>query len=210
MNRNQGARPTRILVAIDDTPASVVAVDTATALAGRLDQVELHLVHVVGPLLGVGGLEAVPDPTVGTLLERGRALLAATCARLPGLPITPHSVVGTPAREIVQLAKDLDADVIVVGSHNQRAVERWVLGSVSEHVVRKAGCPVIVARPKDHGNAPEPQIEPPCPDCVSVQKATAGEKLWCERHSERHVHAQLHYETPQPFAVGSTFLRPEG
>lgn len=210
MNRNTNVSPTRILVGIDDTPASAVALDTATALAGRIDHVELHLAHVVGPLVGAGGPALVPDPSLGELLKRGRELVAAARARFPGLPITTHALAGSPATELVGLAKELDADVIVVGSHNRRTLERWVLGSVSEQVVRRAGCAVVVARPKEHGNAPEPEIEPPCPDCVSVQRATAGDKRWCERHAERHVRGNLHYETPPTFGVGSMLLRPEG
>jgi nucleotide-binding universal stress UspA family protein len=204
------ARPTLILVAIDDTPASTFAVDTATAHAGRLGEIELHFAHVVGPILGVGGLAAVPDPSIGDLIRSGRELLAATRGRFPALSITTHSLVGTPALEIVGLAKDLEADVIVVGSHNRRTVERWFLGSVSEQVVRKAGCAVIVARPKDHRNVPVPEIEPPCPDCVSLQKATDGDRQWCNRHAERYVHGHVHYESPPTFGVGSTFIRPEG
>jgi nucleotide-binding universal stress UspA family protein len=207
MNPSQQA-PTVILAAIDGTPASTLALDTATILAARLDQADLHVVHVVGPLLGFGGPEAVPDPSLGDLMEGSRELLADARALCPYLQITTHSVVGTPALEIVRLAKDVDADVIVVGSHNRTAGERWLLGSVSEQVVRKAGCAVVVARPKAHGIS-EPKIEPPCEDCIDVQRATAGRELWCERHSERHVHGHVYYETPPTFGVGSTFLRPE-
>ncbi len=202
-------RATITLVAIDETPASVMAVDTATAFAAGREHVELHLVHVVGPSLNVGGLEAVVDPSLGELLKASRELLAATRERFPSLPITTHTLVGSPELEVVRLAKELDADVIVVGSHNRRTLERWFLGSVSEGIVRKAGCAVIVARPKDHGIVAPPEIEPPCPDCVSVQKATAGEQQWCARHAERHARARLHYETPPTFGVGSMLLRPE-
>jgi nucleotide-binding universal stress UspA family protein len=206
----QESRPRLILVAIDDSPASAHAVDMATALAARLSPVELHFVHVVGPIVGVGGLETIPSPSLGELMRTGRELLATTRARFPALSITTHSLFGMPAHEIVQLAKDLETDVIVVGSHNRKTVERWILGSVSEQVVRKAGCAVIVARPKDHGNVPLPEIEPPCPDCLSVQTATDGDRQWCSRHAERHAHGHTHYETPPTFGVGSTFLRPEG
>ena len=66
---------------------------------------------------------------------------------------------------------------------------------------------MLVARPKDRVVAPE--IEPPCPQCVEVQKKTNGDSLWCVQHAGKHVHARTHYETPEPFAVGSMFLRPD-
>jgi nucleotide-binding universal stress UspA family protein len=53
------------------------------------------------------------------------------------------------------MAADVGADVIVVGSHGRGAIERLLLGSVSEQVVRHAPCPVLVVRPK-----PEPKKKP--------------------------------------------------
>jgi nucleotide-binding universal stress UspA family protein len=61
-----------------------------------------------------------------------------------------HVAAGDPAKEIVMLAAQLDADVIVVGTHGRQGAGRWVLGSVAEAVVRTAGCPVVVAREKNH------------------------------------------------------------
>jgi hypothetical protein len=90
----------------------------------------------------------------------------------------------------------------------EEGAKRWLLGSVAEQVVRKAFCSVVVARPQEYEK--EPEIEPPCPDCIATQRATAREKLWCERHSERHSHGALHYQAPPSFGVGSTFLRPQG
>jgi nucleotide-binding universal stress UspA family protein len=50
---------------------------------------------------------------------------------------------------IVSAAEAEHADMIVVGSHGRGAVGRLFLGSVSEHVVRNAPCPVLVVRPRD-------------------------------------------------------------
>ena len=54
----------------------------------------------------------------------------------------------TPAFEIAQLATDLEADLVIVGTHGRRALSRLVLGSVAEVAVRLAPCPVLVMRPK--------------------------------------------------------------
>lgn len=57
---------------------------------------------------------------------------------------------GEPAERILALAKSLDADLIVVGTHGRRGVERLMLGSVAETVLRNAHCPVLVVREKQH------------------------------------------------------------
>ena len=56
---------------------------------------------------------------------------------------------GDPGDMIVEAAEAEHADMIVVGSHGRGAVGRLFLGSVSEHVVRNAPCPVLVVRPKE-------------------------------------------------------------
>jgi nucleotide-binding universal stress UspA family protein len=48
---------------------------------------------------------------------------------------------------IAQLASDIEADLVVVGTHGHRGLERLLLGSVAENVVRLAPCPVLVVRP---------------------------------------------------------------
>jgi hypothetical protein len=85
-------------------------------------------------------------------------------------------------------------------------VERTLMGSVSERVVRRAQCPVVVARPTTYGVAPA--VEPPCPECLETRRESSDERMWCGRHAERHPRARLHYETPEPFALGSTLIRP--
>lgn len=61
-----------------------------------------------------------------------------------------HVRIGKPAEELLGLARDVGADLIIVGSKGLTGVERFVLGSVSERVVREAKCTVEVARPKTY------------------------------------------------------------
>ena len=57
---------------------------------------------------------------------------------------------GSPAVAIIQYARSIGADVIVVGTHGRNAVSRLLMGSVAEHVVRHAPCPVLVVRRNEH------------------------------------------------------------
>ncbi len=189
---------TVILTAIDATTASQDAAAAAARFVA-LPGSEMHLLHVLTSVTGK------PDQAA---LDKARLLLEGT-AQVFGMSdrVVMHLAVGKPWREIVQLAADLRADLLVVGMQGRGAVGRMVLGSVAEQVVRNAGCAVHVARPKYYEqNGPE--IEPPCADCAMKQEQTRGETLWCTRHASRHVHGKLHYELPQGFGAGSTFIRP--
>ncbi len=64
--------------------------------------------------------------------------------------VNGHFVLGDPAAEVLRLATDLDADLLVVGTHDYVGLERFLLGSVAESLMRKAGCPVLIVRPKAH------------------------------------------------------------
>jgi hypothetical protein len=102
-----------------------------------------------------------------------------------------HQRLGAVADEIAELASDLEADLVVVGTHSRRGVERLLLGSVAERVVRIAPCPVVVVRTKQDSSIPK--IQPPCPYCVAERKKTNGEELWCQTHRERHVRAHAYH-----------------
>jgi Universal stress protein family len=102
--------------------------------------------------------------------------------------VVAHFRRGSPAQNVAQLAADLDADLVIVGSHGHRGIERFFLGSVAERISRLAHCPVMIVRPKGHEAAGHvPEIEPACPDCLLARQASAGGQLWCARHSEHHL-----------------------
>jgi nucleotide-binding universal stress UspA family protein len=186
------------VVGIDFSDMSNRALDQALEVAS-LNAGEVHVVYVQEE----NALDAVlpsafPDATSsGRTLEQVRqraservAVVMAKRQQLAVSRVVAHLRRGAPAREIAQLAADVDADLVVVGSHGPHGVERLVLGSVAEHVSRLARCPVWIVRPKAHvGGEAVPEIEPPCPDCVARRDATQGKEFWCARHAEHHPHA---------------------
>ena len=191
MKLENETKRTVILVGVDRSPASDTALDTAVTLARANVAAELHLLHVVPPMPEA----AVPAIPATALIDDGRKFVdsvAKVAAEKFEGRLVAHLTVGEPGREILQLANDLEADMIVVGTHAKKAIERMLVGSVSVSVVKKAHCPVVVARPKDYAAGEErnetreiaekvPEIEPPCPKCVETQRATKGRELWCER-----------------------------
>ena len=139
----------KILLATDLSEASSSATEEAFDLAGRLGAA-LLIVSIIDPgslLLPGGRFRARVDQVredreqaAQDLVERGREA---------GVPVSFLVWTGDPGDMIVSAAEAEHADMIVVGSHGRGAVGRLFLGSVSEHVVRHAPCPVLVVRPKD-------------------------------------------------------------
>jgi universal stress protein A len=66
--------------------------------------------------------------------------------------VTGHFEMGDPAHEVLRLVHAIDADLLVVGTHDYVGFERFLLGSVAETLMRKAGCAVLVVRPKAHAH----------------------------------------------------------
>lgn len=198
-----------VLAAVDGTTASEQVTATASRLAQTMIGAEVHLLYVidVAPRDAMPGDASFPNTTQA--LEEARGILErasdAVAQSFQGR-VVGHLGAGTPWREIVQLAANLQADLVVVGTHDRKGIQRLVLGSVAEQVAKKAQCAVLVARAKDW-NEGVPEIEPPCAECVQKQRETKGATLWCDRHASRHTHGRLHYETPPTFGVGSMLIR---
>lgn len=142
-----------ILLATDLTGASREATERAIDLAGRLDA-RLLIVNVLEKrrLTGAGSHDRV-DQARG---ERERLLVSIVRdARAAG--VTAEFLVweGDPGSSIAAAAEAEHADLVVVGTRGRSGAERMFLGSVSDHVVRHAECPVLVVRPsKRDGSNP--------------------------------------------------------
>ena len=196
-----------VLVGIDFSPQAGDVLKAA--LATVREESELHLVHVLPlpPGETLGASRADRELRFVTQMDEARQLLDRMAIDVPSSVkrLAAHIRVGSPDVEIAQLANDLGAELIVVGTHGRKGLDRLVLGSVAESLVRHAPCAVLTWRAK-----PAPiwsLIAPPCPACVAVQKETNRTKLWCERHSERHGRAHTYYEVPDSFGVGSQTFR---
>jgi len=139
----------RILCAADLTEASERTLETALSLATENDA-RITLLHVIASLPGPDDARAVPEtaPLRITLTELAHARLskAVPDAARRFCEVSERVETGTPWREILRVASELDADLIVMGAHTRGAVGRMLFGSTASHIVRQATCPVLVVR----------------------------------------------------------------
>lgn len=135
-----------ILLATDLSPASAVAEDLAFELASRLNG-RLLLVSVIDPerlWLPSGGYRERVDQARETRQIAAQGIVDR--GRREGMAIRTLIWEGDPGESIVEAAIAENVDLVVVGSHQRRGVDRLVMGSVSEQVVRTSPVPVMVAR----------------------------------------------------------------
>jgi nucleotide-binding universal stress UspA family protein len=134
-----------ILVAFDGSEQSRKAFDLGLEVAAEFDAKLL-----------VVGIVRLPEPAISievdAMLDRGREHFAeefqklGARAREKRVDLLTHVAVGHPAEQILRAAEDNHADMIVMGRRGTTRATRWILGSVSERVMRYAHCPVTVVK----------------------------------------------------------------
>lgn len=140
----------RILVPVDFSRDSQNALRSAADLAATFgaEIVTLHVVepvHVAEPYMGIA-------PQAGIFLDEevrnAKAVLAGigTDLKKKGQRVRTMVAAGPPAPLIVDTAKDIGADLIVMGTHGRTGLAHIFIGSVAEKVVRTAQCPVLTVR----------------------------------------------------------------
>lgn len=144
----------KILVPTDFSEFSKQAVDYAVELAGRFDA-EITLLYVLQDAVALFPEPGVAFPAPGNYLQELQESSQQALDRLrESLPaeMTIQTVLrnGPPFVEIVRFAKEEDFDLIVIGTHGRSGLAHMLLGSVAEKVVRKANCPVLTVRPREH------------------------------------------------------------
>ena len=144
----------RILCPIDFSDFSRGTAGQAAALA-RAFNAELQALFVFPLALqggsGAAGVDAV-DPGVRSTVAQDLVHLFGP-ARMSGVPVEVSLRAGDPVAEILAAADDGPADLIVMGSHGRSGVKRWALGTVADHVLRDAPCPVVTCVPSGVGPA---------------------------------------------------------
>ncbi|AAM06654.1 TPA: universal stress protein [Methanosarcina acetivorans] len=140
----------KIMIATDGSEPVKKAVDTAIEIA-RLGGAKLYAVYVIAS----GGLSLTHPRDVGWdkamkehLTTEGKEATAyvETGGKAASVEVEPVILEGNPAHEIVEFAEKNDIDLIVMGTHGRTGVQRFLLGSVAQNVVRHSRKAVLVVR----------------------------------------------------------------
>ncbi|MCB1050655.1 MAG: universal stress protein [Acidobacteria bacterium] len=142
----------KILLATDFSECSKRAIDAAKDLMTRMNT-QLEIVHVFdpsgmympAPYYFMAGIDRWIEDHIKACRERGMHSLETLANELGG-NVRTHFIEGKPGHEIVEFAKNQNVDMIVLGTHGYTGLNRLVLGSVAEYVVRHADCMVLTVK----------------------------------------------------------------
>jgi universal stress protein A len=143
----------KILVPIDFSPPSKNAFKYALRFAEEFGG-ELTLLFILEPQPVTGSM-GIPEATAfveGDIVAAGKNLRSLIGSVRDRKIDRPHWKVraGLPSHEIVEAAKEMDVDLIVIATHGYTGWKHFCIGSTAERVVRAAPCPVLVVREKEH------------------------------------------------------------
>lgn len=142
----------RILIATDDSECSKKALQHGYALAKTMES-SVALIHVIepasptnygaDPLMGQQPI-IIPE-TTEIQEENSKRLLDDISKEFHDVKeVFTFSRIGTPKQEILTVASEWAADLIIMGTHGRTGFDHFISGSVSESVIRRASCPVLV------------------------------------------------------------------
>lgn len=187
------AHPNRIVVGLDLTETGDRALREALSLVKQIPHSELHVGHALD-LGSIHGTElAQAETELRARLSEVRTRVAEITA-LPWVggdgrcPVVFHVRIGHAAEVLHQLAVDVDANLIVVGTHARTGVQKLLLGSVADVLTRTARVSVLVAHPKNYAGLERSQHpEPARPGEVATTRTALVQRGHLE-FTERSIH----------------------
>ncbi len=141
-----------ILVPVDFSEHSAKALDVAVGFA-RAFSAKIHLLHSYP--LNVGGISpyglVIPENLDRDIREAAERQLAEWAEKVTseGIPVERHVTPMFPSEAIENVAKEIGADLIVMGTRGLSGIKHVVLGSVAERAVRISPCPVLTVKSED-------------------------------------------------------------
>jgi nucleotide-binding universal stress UspA family protein len=138
-----------IVVPVDFLNSADKLVKYATYMAGELSA-KIHFIHVVelysgDAMLGAPYTHEYREMFLSDAKLRMDNLIADYKEQIPGC--TGEVVFGDPVDKIVEYAKEKHADLIIISTHGAKGLEKILLGSVAERVLKRAHCPVLIMNP---------------------------------------------------------------
>lgn len=136
----------KILIAYDGSVGARRALDWGARLARNSAESSISVISVAPTLEATEPIKDAVDPSSDTGKHRKELEEAAATLAAAGLKADTILRAGNPAEEIIVAAATGGFDLIVIGNHGKSAIERFLMGSVSERVMRHATLPVLIAR----------------------------------------------------------------
>ncbi|MDD4933725.1 MAG: universal stress protein [Methylacidiphilaceae bacterium] len=132
----------KILVGFDGSKGALAAFGLAIEIAARFEAEVRALAVLLPP-----GSDCDPSAAEERRLLRAPLEACAAIARERNIPFSERIEEGDPAEELLRAARNGSYDLIVVGRRKLARPAYWILGSVSERVIRQSRCPVLVVEP---------------------------------------------------------------
>ncbi len=154
-----------VVVGFDFTHSGAAALHRAVTLAARAPFHVLHVACVIDPRSPIPSIPSYNGVDYMYAARVQEALASEIQVELDKADVHDrvhffvHARIGKAAEELLLLAGEVGADLIIVGNHGMTGVERLLLGSTSERLVREAGCTVEVARAKTYPDVELMQVE---------------------------------------------------
>lgn len=136
-----------VVVPIDFSSQSLAAIQTALELA--VSPKNVHVLHVVIPLTTLTMGEVWVAEDVASRISAAQEYLAKYLEQHGIAGVTAEIREGDPGLQIAEYVTSLKADLVVIPSHGRHGVQRLLLGSVTERVLRHVDCPILVLRRQD-------------------------------------------------------------
>jgi len=139
----------RVVVPVDLRQHTEVLVEFAANIAEKLDA-EISLIHVVEPLDGYSGVyhsswEQVEKELLNNAEEKMSALVAENAGRYPGC--RSKVIMGDIVDQILAYCEEEQCAMIIIGTHGRKGLEKVLLGSVANEVLKRSSCPVLMFNP---------------------------------------------------------------
>lgn len=136
----------KILLLADDSPLSLKAIKFGYQLAADL-KTNVVLLHVIDEALAMGNVDAgiFPEQAMAKMKTHADALLnrfIVDCSN--GIETEILIMAGEVKNVVIAAAKELDAKMIIMGTHSRKGLDRLLLGSLTESVLRSSAIPVLV------------------------------------------------------------------
>ena len=185
-----GQRPYTIIAGIDRSESSELVLEHVIDAASRYRSAEIHVLGVVDTghhLRRSGGEHDAEldqlDRSLRGQVEQALDDFDHPERRHTGWRIRVHARAGVPHEQILELAAEARADLILLGRHGVRGRTTRSMGSVPARVLEQARCPVLVLQTPDWDESASEAAEA-CPACVAVRRDSSGERWFCDEHSQ--------------------------